>query len=205
MSPLETYRDDGLLARLLGRAFGRAVPLPPTALIALGVAALIAVLAITGDGADRWVPGVLVGWLIVTAGTSSGRPHTDRLRWAIPSLLRIGEYAAVLWMAAIAGERSLPAAFALLGVVAFRQYDLVYRLRYRGTVPPHWVDLVTLGWDGRLVLVWVLLIAGALPAGMYTAAGILAVVLIGESVAGWRQFERAQRPMLYEDEEEEAA
>ncbi|UGS36182.1 hypothetical protein DSM104329_02582 [Capillimicrobium parvum] len=108
-------------------------------------------------------------------------------------------------MAAIAGERSLPAAFALLGVVAFRQYDLVYRLRYRGTVPPQWVNLVTLGWDGRLVLVWVLLIAGALPAGMYIAAGLLAVVLVGESVTGWRHFERAQRPMLYEDEEEEAA
>jgi hypothetical protein len=205
MSPLEIYRDDGVLARLLGRTLGRAVPLPPTALIALGVAALIAVIAITGDGAERWVPGVLVAFLILTAGISSGRPHDDRLRWAIPSLLRVGEYAAVLWMAAIAGERSLPAAFALLGVVAFRQYDLVYRLRYRGTTPPAWVDAVTLGWDGRLVLVWVLLIAGALPAGMYVAAGILAVVLAGESIAGWRSFERAQRPMLYEDEEEEAA
>jgi hypothetical protein len=53
--------------------------------------------------------------------------------------------------------------------------------------------------------VWVLLIAGALPAGMYVAAGLLAVVLGGESIAGWRRFERAQRPMLYEDEEEEAA
>ncbi len=151
------------------------------------------------------MPGALVAWLILTAGASGGRPHTDRLRWAIPSLLRVGEYAAVLWMAAIAGTSSLPAAFALLGVVAFRQYDLVYRLRYRGTVPPGRVDLVTLGWDGRLVLVWILLIAGALPAGMYIAAGILAVVLAGESVAGWRSFERAHRPMLYEDEEEEAA
>jgi len=194
-----------VLARALGRTLGRSLPLPPTALIALGVAALIAVIAITGDGAERWLPGALVAWLVLTAGTASGRPHTDRLRWAIPSLLRVGEYAAVLWMAAIAGERSLPAAFALLGVVAFRQYDLVYRLRYRGTVPPAWVDRVTLGWDGRLVLVWVLLIAGALPAGMYIAAGILAVVLAGESVAGWLTFERAQRPMLYEDEEEEAA
>ena len=205
MSPLQTYRDDGVLARALGRTLGRALPIPPTLLIGLGVAALIATIAITGDGAPRWAPGVLVAVLLATAGASSGRPHTDRLRWAIPSLLRVGEYAAVLWMAAIAGPRTLPAAFALLGVVAFRQYDLVYRLRYRGTVPPHWVTAVTLGWDGRLVLVWILLVAGALPAGMYIAAGLLAVVLVGESVAGWRSFERGQRPMLYEDEEEEAA
>jgi hypothetical protein len=204
-SQIEISRDDGPLARALGRWLGRAVPLAPTALIALGVLVLVAVIAIAGDDAADWVPGVLVAWLLLTAGVSSGRPHTERLRWMIPSLLRLAEYGGVLWMAAIAGESSLPAAFALLCVVAFRQYDLVYRLRYRGAVPPAWVSALTLGWDGRLVLMWVLLVAGALPAGLYVLAGLLALLLVGDTLAGWAAFGRADRPALYDDEEDEAA
>lgn len=206
MTPIEVYRDDGPLARALGRALGRAVPLAPTALVALGTIGLLAVIAVGGDGVAEWVPGVLIAWLLLTVGVSSGRPHDDRLRWAIPSLLRVAEYAGVLWMAAIHGTSSLAAAFALLCVVAFRQYDLVYRLRYRGDVPPAWVSLASLGWDGRLVAVWILLVAGALPAGLYVVAAVLAVVLAGESIVSWVRFARAQRPtLLYEDEEDEAA
>jgi hypothetical protein len=205
MSQLELYRDDGPLARLVGRLLGRVVPLPPFALIGLGLIGLIAAIVVQGDDASLGLAAAVITWLVLTAGASSGRPHTDRLRWAVPSLMRAVEYTAVLWLAAIAGDASLPAAFALLGVVAFRQYDLVYRLRYRGTPPPAWIGLVSLGWEGRLILIWVLLAADALPAGLFVAAAVLAVLLVGESIAGWAQFGRAQRPVLYDDEEDEAA
>jgi hypothetical protein len=203
-STLEVYRDDGPLATALGAALGRAVPLPATLLIAAGLVPLLVAIAVEGDGASDGLAAAALGWFALLAGLSSGRPHTDRLRWAVPSLLRAGEYAGILWIASLAGSSSLPAAFALLCAVAFRQYDLVYRLRYRGTTPPAWVGLVALGWEGRLVLGWVLLVAGALPAGFFVLAGVLAVVFVGESVSGWTHFGRAQRPALYEEEEGEA-
>jgi hypothetical protein len=200
---LHVYRDDGPLARALGGVLGRALPLPAVALEAAGLVALFVVMGLGGADTALGPAAAVVGWLVLTAGAASGRPHDDRLRWAVPSLLRLGEYAGVLWLAAIAGASSVPAAFALLAAVAFRQYDLVYRLRHRAVAPPVWVGLASLGWDGRLILVWVLLAAGALPAGLYVAAGLLAVVLVGESIAGWARFGRAQRPALYEDEEED--
>lgn len=203
MIQVKLYRDDGPLARVLGRLLGNAAGWP-VVLIALGMLPGIVAIVVKGAGASQGLAGACVAWLIFLGGISSGRPHDDRLRWAVPSLLRAAEYGAVLWLATIAGSSSQPAAFALLGVVAFRQYDLVYRLRYRGATPPAWVSLVTLGWDGRLVLVLVLLVAGGLPAGLYIAAGVFAVVLVGESIASWTSSLRVDAGS-YEDEEDEAA
>ena len=203
MSALETYRDDGPLARALGALLGRGPRVPPVAPIVAGLIPLLVLIAVEGGGASHATAAIAVAWLVALGGASSGLAHDDRLRWAVPPLLRLGEYAGILWIAAIAGSSSLPAAFALLLAVAFRQYDLVYRLRYRGTVPPAWVGLVSLGWDGRLVVAWILLVAGALPAGLFVMAGLFFAIFVGESVAGWAQFGRAQRPVLYEDEEDE--
>ena len=105
------------------------------------------------------------------------------------------------------GEHSQPAAFALICALAFRHYDLVYRLRNLGTEPPAWVGDLALGWDGRLVLGYILLVARALPAGFFVAAGLFATMFIAESIAGWRRLGRApgHRPAVtYEDEEDEA-
>jgi hypothetical protein len=49
----------------------------------------------------------------------------------------------------------------------------------------------------------VLLAAGALPAGFWVLAGLLAVLLVGETVAEWRRFHAGQQP-VYDDEEDEA-
>src|SRR5205823_9724819 len=68
-----------------------------------------------------------VGWLVLAAGASSGRPHTGSLRWGIPPVLRLAEYASILWLGALAGGSGPAAAFALLAAVAFRHYDLIYR------------------------------------------------------------------------------
>jgi hypothetical protein len=53
------------------------------------------------------------------------------------------------------------------------------------------------------VLGYILLVAHALPAGFYIAAGLLAIVFVAESIAGWRRFGRGQQPVTYEDEEDE--
>jgi hypothetical protein len=202
-SPIEVYRDDGPLARALGSRLGAAVSLPPSTLLLAGAIPLIAVLAIGRDDAPRILVGAALAWAIVTGGVSSGRPHVDRLRWAVPPLLRLVEYASVLWLAALAGPSSYPAAFALLAAVAFRHYDLVYRLRYQGMTPPRWVSLLGGGWDGRLLVGYLLLVTGALPAGFFIAAAVLATAFVGESVVGWARYRRAQAMVVYEDEEDE--
>jgi hypothetical protein len=204
MSLLALYRDDGPLARALGAVLGRALArLPQIAVIAVAAAPMFVVIAVKGDGASRAVAGAALGWLVVVAGSQGGRAAADRLRWAAPPALRLAEYAGLLWIGARGGETSQPAAFALICALAFRHYDLVYRVRHQGSPPPRWVGDLAGGWDGRLVLGYILLVVDALPAGFYNAAGLLATVFAAESIAGWRRFGWAQQPATYEDEEDE--
>jgi hypothetical protein len=200
-SDIERYRDDGELARTTG-LLGRAIPVPPLLLLLAGALPVGAAVAATGDGAsDSLLYGAIL-WLVFWGGLSSGRPYRDRIRWAVPPVLRLAEYSTVVWVAANAGDSSLPAAFAFLSVLAFRHYDLVYRLRHQGVAPPDWLGFG--GWDGRLILVALFLIAGWLPAALFVAAGAMAVVLVSESAASWVRFTRAAgQAGLYDDEEDE--
>lgn len=202
-SVLDLYRDDGPLARAVGGALGARLRLPPLVLVAAGAAPLLAVLAVGGADVPLAAVGAVVAWTVLLGALSQGRAHDDRFAWAVPVVLRLVEYAGLLWLGALAGADAVPAAFALLAVLAFRHYDIVYRLRYQGVSPPAWLGVVAGGWDGRLLLGFVLLAAGTLPAGFFAAAIALAVVLAAESAAGWSRFARAQRPALYSDEEDE--
>lgn len=201
-STLELYRDDGPLARALS-GLGRFVPLPPALLIAIGFLPVLVLMVVEGVGASDAVVGGVVAWLLVCGALSAGRPHLDRLRWSVPPLLRLCEYATLVWIGAEGGESSRPAAFAFICALTFRHYDLVYRMRHQGVAPPRWLGNLALGWDGRLLLGYLLLVAGALPAGFFVAAGLLAAVFAAETVAGWRRFGRTQQPATYEDEEDE--
>ena len=196
---LVLYRDDGPIARLLGR-----LRLPSQLLtVAAAAAPMFVLMAMKGAGASHAAAGVVLAWLVVVGGATSRLAPAGALRWAVPPVLRLAEYAGLLWIGALAGESSQPAAFALLGVLTFRHYDLVYRLRHQGVAPPAWVGNLAVGWDGRLVLGYILLVANALPAGFFIAAGLLAAVFVAESIAGWRTFGRAEQPVTYEDEEDE--
>jgi hypothetical protein len=53
------------------------------------------------------------------------------------------------------------------------------------------------------VVAFLLLIAGALPAGYFVAAAVLGVAFVGEAAYGWLAVGRVQRPLEYEDEEDE--
>ena len=198
----DVLRDDGLPARTIG-TLGRALPVPPLLLLMAGPAGLLAAVAITGDGASLGFAAAVLLWLIVTVGASAARPPRAAFLWAVAPLMRLGEYAALLWLAAIEGSHALPAAFAFLAVLAYRHYDLVYRLRHRGDTTPSWLDRFALGWDGRIVLAWALLALGALPAAMFAWAIVLGVVFVTETVMAWRRFEASERPAEYESAEDE--
>jgi hypothetical protein len=201
--PLVLYRDDGPLARALGALGARALPVSPVVLVLAGAVPLVAAIAITGEGASELTAGLVVGWLVVLAGLAGGREATGRFRFVVPPTLRAAEYAALLWLGALAGASGVPAAFALLCAIAFRHYDLVYRVRHQGVAPPAWLDRLSGGWEGRLILAYVLLVAGALPAGLFAAAAVLGVVFVVESARSWAHRERAGRTGVYEDEEDE--
>ncbi|HEV2061504.1 MAG TPA: DUF5941 domain-containing protein, partial [Solirubrobacteraceae bacterium] len=161
---------------------------------------LLVAIAVEGDRASDGLAAGVVAWAVLLGGLSRGRTEKGRFRWGVPPLIRLTEYAGLLWIGAL-GD-ALPAAFALVAALAFRHYDLVYRLRHRGVTPPRWVDLAGLGWEGRLLLGWLLLVVGALPAAFFVLAALLGVVFVTESVAGWTRGVR-QRATVYEEEEDE--
>ena len=199
MNPFELFRDDGPVARACGAILGPVVRLPALAVLVIGMLPSIALLAIEGGGASDGAAGAAIGWLVLAGGASRGRPHTDRLRWAVPPLLRLAEYAAILWLGALAGGAGPAAAFALLAAVAYHDYDLFYRPRFLGVPPPQWVGDVAGGWEGRLLAGWVLLVTGALPAGFFAAAALFGALFAGESISGWTRA-RSGDPAGYVDD-----
>jgi hypothetical protein len=189
MRTLLAYREDGPIARAIGRL---SHPLAPSLLMLLAVAPLAAAVAARADGTGT--AAVVLAWLVVLGGLSRGGDlDRDRFRWTVPPLLRAGEYAALVWL-------SPKGALALIVVLAFHHYDLVYRPRYQARTPP----LVGGGWDTRLVGAWIALAAGALPEAFYVAAGILGALFVAECVASWRRPSAGDAPALYDDTEGEA-
>lgn len=171
MSTILLYRDDGLLAHALA-PLGRR--LPPSLLAFAAVVPLLAAIVLGAERSEA-VVGTVFAWMVLLGGASRGGPlERDRFAWTVPPLLRAGEYAALIWLSPAAG-------LLVLVALAYRHYDLVYRLRYRGAPPAEWGG----GWDGRLVVAWALLALGALPGGFYALGGILGALFVAESVASW--------------------
>lgn len=204
MSDLVVYRDDGPLASLLGRMFGRVTPIPASLLTLAGAAVLIAGFAMAPTQAARTVLGVATLGYVLLAGIAAGHQLTGRIDWLVPPVLRGVEYGALLMLAAHAESPALPACFALLAVLAFHHYDTVYRMRHQSIPPPDWLRFAGGGWELRLLVAYVLLMTGNLAVGMVVAAAALGALYVVETVASWRRFSLAQRPAQYEEEEDEA-
>jgi hypothetical protein len=203
-SALLVYRDDGPVARALGAAVAPRIRRVPAVLPALAaIVPMLVAIAIAGADASNLAAGIVLAWLVVVGGLSCGASHSDRMAWAVPPTVRLGEYVALLWIATLDDVASQPAAFALLCALAFRAYDLVYRLRHQASTPAAWVNALSLGWEGRVILAFVLLAVGALPAGYFVWAAIVAVVFVGEATVSWMAHARGQRTVDYEDEEDE--
>jgi Family of unknown function (DUF5941) len=200
---LDAYRDDGPLARALAVAVGGLVPIPAVALTVAAAVPLVVVIAITGARPGPGPLGAAVAWAILAGGVGGARRHARGFDWLVPPLLRALEYGTLLCFAAIAGLSAVPACFALVAVLTFHHYDIVYRLRHQGVAPPAWLSLGGGGWDGRIVIGYVLLLAGAVTAGFVVMAVALGGVYLAESTASWLRFSRSQWPAPYADEDED--
>ena len=132
-----------------------------------------------------------------------GARHARALARRRPGAVRALEYGVLILTAALAHGHAMRACFALLAVLAFHHYDTVYRLRQQGAPPPAWVSIAGGGWDGRIILAFIALLAAVTTAGMAVAAVLLAIVFVGESVSSWIGPARAQSPPTYVDEEDE--
>jgi Family of unknown function (DUF5941) len=198
--PIAVYRDDGPIARALGRVH---LPAPAPLLALAALAPLLVAVIATGGGASDALAGAVIAWVLLAGGLATGAQGRHKIAWAGTPLLRLTEYVGLIWIAALHGESAYPAVYALLGALAFRHYDLVYRLRHRGVVPARWVSALSLGWDGRLVLAFVLLVAGALPVGFYVVAAVFGAAFVGEAVYGWVVVGRVEQPLGDDEEDDE--
>jgi hypothetical protein len=201
-SVLELYRDDGPVAAAIGAANGGRLRGPAIAFLFVAALPGLVAIVLEGGGASQGVLAAAIAWAVLVGGLASARPLDDRLRWMVPSALRAIEYAGLLWIATVAGDSSLPAAFALLCAITYHHYDVVYGFRHRGVPLPRWAQAAGGGWDGRLLLGLVLLLVGALPAGFYVMAVAVAALFIGVTIAQWRHIGRGAQP-VYDDEEDE--
>ena len=133
-----------------------------------------------------------------TPGAAAARGE-GRFAWAVPPVLRLLEYGALIALSALAGG-SLPGCFALLAVLAFHHYDIVYRLRHQRIGPPAWLRAAGGGWEGRLIGAAALAALGLLAEGTVVAAVVLGVLYVTESVRSWVSF-LGGGPSAYDDED----
>jgi phosphatidylglycerophosphate synthase len=189
------HRDDGPLVRVgsvrlrswwastsLRRALRPPRPLPLAALAVLGVAALLA-LALTGPATavSRWA---LAGALLVLlgAGLAAGVAHRGPLDWLVPAALRAAEY---LFAIAVGVLGDVPPwlIFGYVFVLTLHHYDLTARLEKRQPAPP--LHDLTLGWEGRSILLAVASFVGLATIGMATLGTYLLVVFVASVILAW--------------------
>lgn len=178
-SPLDLHRDEGPLAGWLARRPGPPLPLTEVVLLVPAVGVVLAVLAavVLGQVGQALVgPGaVALAWLLALAARR-GRA-TSALSWGVPALLRLLEYAAVVLVAP-----GHPGSFALLAVLAYHHYDIVYRTRLLGSGPPPWVTAAAGGWSLRLPLLAAAAAVGGAGTAVVVLAVLVAVVVVPASV-----------------------
>lgn len=203
------YRDDGPIADALGRAVRGHVP---PLLAALTVTVVTVVLLPTHPADVQEIVGLVPPLVALLAAAGAAHPHTGRLQWLAPPLLRCTEY---LYIGGLCYAQLLAPSytFLLIGALVFHHYDTVYRVQ-QGVGVPRWLRWAALGWDGRMLLfglaalagstvalapVWILVYFGGLTA--------LWALFIGESVTTWIRHPRdgTQPTGQAIDAEEEAA
>ena len=152
--------------------------------------------------ARRWSPARSPG-PCSSAGSRAAARSIDRLRWVVPSALRVIEYGG----AAVdrRRRRRLVAARRLRAAVRDHLPPLRRRLRATATA----ASAAALGrrppaaaGTGGCCSAWCCCVAGALPAGFYVLAGAIAALFVGVTIAQWRHIGRAEQP-VYDDEEDE--
>ena len=111
--------------------------------------------------------------------------------WVIPAVLRFLELSIVAAIAFIWVPAAIPVAFWWMAVVAFHHYDTLYRAM-QDAAAPRWLTWLSLGWDGRTILVVVLACVGLLVSGLTVASWLLAAVVVVVASVQWLLVQRRQ-------------
>ncbi|MDT3400219.1 DUF5941 domain-containing protein, partial [Streptomyces sp. B1866] len=153
-------------------------------------AALTAATALRAPAGGPWPVLAALGYALL-AGLATAGPPTGPLDWLVPPLLRAGEYAAVLAIAARTGvSGALPAAFGFVAAAAYHHYDTVYRVRGGLPAPSRRLAWAAGGPEGRTLAVAAAaaLTHGrgpAFPLALTALAGALTLTVLAESVRFW--------------------
>ncbi|WP_329335347.1 CDP-alcohol phosphatidyltransferase family protein [Streptomyces sp. NBC_01352] len=197
---LADLADNGPLASLVARATRARLGAP--LLVALAGTAVLAVSLFSGV---TWAPVVGAVVYTVTAGQALYRPLKGALDWLVPPLFRAAEYGTVLVLAAQADVNgALPAAFGLVGAVAYHHYDTVYRIRGNAGAPPAWLVRAIGGHEGRTLLVTVLaavLSASQFKVALTVLAVAVALVVLVESIRFWVSAHQGGAPAVHDEGE----
>jgi len=138
-------------------------------------------------------------WLLPAVATlpsglalGAAAPVVGRLAWAAPSTLFALETAVVLTLQHRLAPAAGGAAFLFVVAAAYRRYDIIYRTRDLGRPPATWTGRVTLGVDGRLLLVALAALwPGSFATVLIVAGALIGVIVLLESTAAWVAWLRA--------------
>jgi hypothetical protein len=121
---------------------------------------------------------------VVATGLAFAGPVRGRFRWAVPSVLRLAELGLVLRLTQVLAPDAAAVAYLLLFVLAFHHYDTLFRV-LAGAETPRWVGTAGFGYDGRMLLVAALALAGQLRSGLLVLACWLGLVFVVIATAQW--------------------
>ncbi|WP_030676935.1 DUF5941 domain-containing protein [Streptomyces cellulosae] len=197
---LADLADSGPLASLVARTTRARLGAP--LLVALGGTAVLTVALFSGV---TWAPVAGAVVYTVAAGQALYRPLKGALDWLVPPLFRAAEYGTVLVLAAHADVNgALPAAFGLVGAVAYHHYDTVYRIRGDAGAPPAWLVRAIGGHEGRTLLVTVIyaaLTASQFKVALTVLAVAVALVVLVESIRFWVSAHQGGAPAVHDEGE----
>ncbi|MGP4091025.1 DUF5941 domain-containing protein [Streptomyces sp. KR55] len=180
---LADLADSGPLVELLKRTAPR-FPAPLSA----AAGGLLVVISAAVWGA-AWPTLLCAIAYAALSAVAVARPLKGALDWLVPPFFRAAEYGTVLILAAESEVNgALPAAFGLVGAVAYHHYDTVYRIRGNAGAPPHWLVRAIGGHEGRTLVVTVLavlLTAAQFKVALTVLAVAVALVVLVESTRFW--------------------
>ncbi|GAV44428.1 DUF5941 domain-containing protein [Streptomyces acidiscabies] len=199
---LADMADNGALATLLAPLLrGRT---PRTGPLSAALGAVLVVAASAAWEPDRWTV-LLAGVYVLLSAEALAHPLSGSLAWLVVPLFRTAEYTTVLLLAAQADVNgALPAAFGLVGAVAYHHYDTVYRIRGGAGAPPAWLVRAIGGQEGRTLLVCVLaaLLDGKPFTLALTALAVaVALLVLVESIRFWVAAHKAGAPAVHDEGE----
>jgi Family of unknown function (DUF5941) len=197
---LVAYRDDGPIARALGRLSGGQLPPLLPLLVAAVVTGILLIAGVNGQTSPAIFAPVLA---LLLAGPASAHPHSGRLDWLVPPIMRAIEYG---YLATLGFAHDVPKGlvYGFIAALAYHHYDTVYRTRQR-LWPAAWVFRAGLGWDGRMLIAAVATLAGVLPVTYAVLTVYLGLLFGVESVYTWTRTGTGSGVMVNLEEEEEAA